>query len=754
MINASAPSSEPAPNAGRTDRRAGILKALAALAARQGNAQLDAFSARLANALFAQSESDTRAYESRAAFRLAGLLKKNQYAFYHLASHRLEQTLIEAVHALLVQQAPKRQNQPPAADLDNLELTLVPYEEVEQQVSLANAARAHDERNSEALHALGKRLAYLVERDALSSSRNPFRPEIFLDVIVRAWDEFVPEQEDRLPVLPLLRPGLFLDLGAIYTSLNEHLGGQGIEAPAPMLRRPERASEPAQGNQGPAAAGPLTQRLERLDRLFGHPQAAPASAPFAAPGSGFFPGAPAAPAYPTGAAAGARAHPAATPGGAPLFHYLAELQRALRQRQDATGEQAAASAPRAQLNQVRQQFPAGALSHGEHTTIDLMTRVFDTVFENPHIPEDIKDLIGLLQLPVLRAALVEREFFFEQAHPARRMIEMLGRTSPGLDGARAHDDPLYRAIRDKIERVQQGSEQGSEIFAEVVAELEQVVEAEEAAAEEKLNAPIAVALKTEQHKVATRTAETEVASRLADGAVARFVEDFLERRWVPILAYAYMVQEEKPELVQSAIKTMDELVWSVKPKFTAEERKELIAKLPGLLSSLNRWIAMMEWDEAERAQFFADLADCHASIVRAPLTLSPQRQAELAVEAAKRAAERRAKQRAREESIPPADEHVQTVDTLERGVWLGFTESDGSLRKVKLGWVSPMRSLFIFSSRNKEEAFSLSSEALAQALREGRAQVLVVEHFVDRALDRALDGVGVNDRSADLALTA
>jgi hypothetical protein len=198
---------------------------------------------------------------------------------------------------------------------------------------------------------------------------------------------------------------------------------------------------------------------------------------------------------------------------------------------------------------------------------------------------------------------------------------------------------------------------------------------------------------------------------------------------------------------------MDDLIWSVKPKYTAEERKELISKLPALLAALNKWIKLMKWDDADRLQFFADLAECHASIVRAPLEISPQRQLEIAVEAAQRATDKRLAQRAAEPE-PVADEFVETVDTLERGVWINFKRKDATHKRVKLAWVSPLRTLYIFTTIHKEEAFSLPAEDLARAFREKRAEVVVLEGFVDRALSQALEGSPVNDAVASEQISA
>lgn len=138
-----------------------------------------------------------------------------------------------------------------------------------------------------------------------------------------------------------------------------------------------------------------------------------------------------------------------------------------------------------------------------------------------------------------------------------------------------------------------------------------------------LSVPITQALQQEKIAQATKAAKNDVALRIGTGELAAFVETFLEHKWVPVLTLVYSIQEKKPQAVESAVKAMDDLVWSVKPKITLEERKELIAKLPSMLAILNKWLNVVKLDDAARLQFFAELAKCHASIVRAPLELSP-----------------------------------------------------------------------------------------------------------------------------------
>ena len=458
----------------------------------------------------------------------------------------------------------------------------------------------------------------------------------------------------------------------------------------------------------------------------------PPSGSAAVPGAGF----------PAGASPAAGA-PAALHQHASLLDLLAGLQLPAAAPPAGAANGAAASPHNVfYLPRLKQSLPQGALSRGEENTLDLLSRIFETVLLDDSIPGETRELIRFLQVPVLKAALLDQDFFFEQAHPARRMIDRL--SNMGWEGRKNVDDPMVQAMRRGVDRIGREGDAQPAAFAEAVADLEAQLAVEQRAAEEAIAAPIARATKIEQRTVAARSARQAVRVRMAEGGLLPVVSSFLEQRWVDVLTFAHLIEDERPGALHNATRTMDELVWTVKPKPTQEQRKALIAKLPGLLTALNKWLDAIKWQDAERLQFFAELAKCHLSIVRAPLELSPERQLELAVEAAQQDALRRIAQEqagAAQEEAPAPDEVTSLVDTLERGMRLEFSQADGAVRKVKLAWVSPLRTLFIFSSGLRQEAFSLPAEKLVDALRTGSIQVVAPEGVVGRILTEAMQAV-------------
>ncbi|MEO8839147.1 MAG: DUF1631 family protein, partial [Herbaspirillum sp.] len=528
------------------------------------------------------------------------------------------------------------------------------------------------------------------------------------------------DPEAHVLALRLLDVASFIDLVPVFTEINQRLIKLGI---LPELAHAYRIRKSALQHELTVPAGHDGAALmQKLQQLFTSESNSNTSSP-ATPGPGF--------AVPMNQVAATTAAAGFDSGydNKVLFDFLATLQKGVLERQLIPGASAAKGIPNtALLESIKQQTPAGSLSRVDENTLDLLTRVFDVIFNDQHIPLEIKKLIGYLQVPVLKSALIDKDFFFNGTHPARRMIDVLTSSGVAWDAGRSkrgeagRDDPLFQILQRNVERVQRDFGQHDTVFADVVSELEAFIRTDDAHTISQLSAPIDQALQQEKLGQATKQAQNQVALRIGTGEVVAFVETFLESKWVPVLTIAYSRSERQPVIVDRALKTMDDLIWSVKPKINADERRQLISRLPNMLAALNQWLNLIEWEDADRLRFFAELAECHASIVRAPINLTPERQLELALEVAQQAAERRLEKQAVADSNPePApDQFALQVSQLKSGVWFEFAQDEAAhqlaaegviegkaeptSKRVKLAWVSPMRSLYIFTTRDRKES--------------------------------------------------
>lgn len=823
--------------------RHALLESLIGIVHEHVNQQFKTVSGNLAVALLDPNDNsgDSRAVHQR--FKAGNMLRKNSFALLHLISTKLEASIrVELAGLAPLAKAP--------ALASAASLTLVPYEEMNDKVAFSALSQPFDIQYSEALATLCLRLAYLMDRDTIRASQNPFRPEVFLGAVQDAWVEFEPDAGSNKLLFPLMKPELFFDMAPLYEALTLALVRKGGQpATRDGRKQPVKVdSHDATIKAAARAQAALTDQLRRyfasaeakevvgeavaeyvkeagvgedFERKSRGPDAERARKEGGRRHDDFAQGErPAHDAAAHGGGAGddalarqagaAQQHPdgpaphydgAAQAGGAgqyvapmgatpamlrqPLMSFLSQVQSSVGFAGDEAAPGAAVAGPATAagpfagfagmagmghavrmpvgesgddvelmaqqavyLPRIKESAPRGSLTRGDEHTIDLLTAVFHTMYRDHNISREIRDMMGMLQIPVLKAALSDQDFFFEEAHPARRMIDLLSHM--GWEQRTDPHDPLFQAVKRNVLRVGREADKGVEVFTEAVQDLEATIQAEEQSVATAIAAPIATALKQEKMAAATKAAKQAVALRISSGEVITLLETFLENKWVPVMTIAYGVEDDKPGAVKNATTAMDELIWSVKPKLTLDDRKQFIRKLPVLLTALNKWLDLTKWQDGDRLQFFAELAECHASIVRAPLELAPERQLEIAVQVAQKAAERRLELAAQTvpEPEPVADDAVVTVETLKRGMWLSFSQPDGGQRKVKLAWISPQRSLFIFSNSAREEAFSMANELLAQKVRDNEVFIVPANSLVERALAEAMVQAAADDAQA------
>lgn len=695
---------------------------LADLATRAGSLAHDGLPEmvrRIVSALLDLTSTELDARDVMRRVRSGNLLKDHSYAFCHLAEGAIDKALRTALASL----------QPAPQSAAPQELRLVPFDEIDQQLALGAVSRPFDLEFADRLATLGVRLGLLLGRDLVRAAHNPFRPEVFLGALHAAWCEFEPDPEAHALLAPLLRPGVMFDLGPLYDALVNMLQPARArqEAEARFNKRDDRAARKAEQARRDAALSSQLRCLfdggapgDGLDipSIPNLPQGSGGWRPSAA--SGF-----AVAALPAQTAIVDAPSPTAALSGthafAPADKTLLDLLARLGTSPAVMPDPAQAATPHAVFY-----LPRASLPRAEKTTLDLLSRVFETVLLDDAIPAETRELIAFLQVPVLKAALRDRSFFYEEAHPARRMLDLLSQA----DWER--DDPAWRAMRHSVERVR---DQDQPEFDAALAELEAGIAARERAEQAAIADPVARATRLEKQAAAERSARRAVALRMVGEDMAPLVSTFLEQRWTQVVGLAYAVEDSRPGAVDNATRTMDDLIWSVRPKATQEARQALINRLPALLAALNKWLDAIRWQDAQRLQFFAALAECHAAIVRAPIELSPERQLELALEAAQQDALRRAAQEQAQADEPAAED--DGLAGLERGQRFELHE-EGAVRKLRLAWVSPLRTLFIFSGTGRQEAFSLPAERLSALIANGAMRAQTTDGLVRRVLNAAV----------------
>src|SRR4029453_11418326 len=95
-----------------------------------------------------------------------------------------------------------------------------------------------------------------------------------------------------------------------------------------------------------------------------------------------------------------------------------------------------------------------------------------------------------------------------------------------------------------------------------------------------------------------------------------YIKEFLLGPWVKVLVAATVPSETQPGFANSFRDVIHELVWSVQPKASTEDRNKLVKMIPGMVRVLRDGLGLVNQSERGGEQFFSQLRESHAMAVK------------------------------------------------------------------------------------------------------------------------------------------
>ena len=228
----------------------------------------------------------------------------------------------------------------------------------------------------------------------------------------------------------------------------------------------------------------------------------------------------------------------------------------------------------------------------ERATIEIVALMFQSILTEDRIPAAMRVWFARLQMPVLRVAVSEPDFFATLDHPARRLIDRMGACVMGLDsGSRAIGDALEKEIKRVVQGVEAYPDTGRRVFQTVLVEFEKFLEHFFKNENEASRRGVSLAQQVEQREILAIQYTIELRRMLNEVPVQEGVRLFLFQVWADVLATSavrYGGQSEETKVMKRAAA---DLIWSASAKVTREERAEVIRRLPPLLKRLREGMA-------------------------------------------------------------------------------------------------------------------------------------------------------------------
>lgn len=635
------------------------------------------------------------------------------------------------------------------------EFSLVEDDGLEERLAIESMANKCRAENKAELKLLKQRLDVLVDKP-IDENSHPLDPVFLSEQFATSTNDLDFDIKTRLVVFKLFDKFVLSDLASVYQDLNDHLVQAGV-LPDLVVEgsKPRKASDKNKhvvgSNQTGSGAGSGAKVNE--DELFSalHEILAQRKGQGDDDGDTY------------GEWTGRGYRPAsATVDATDVLQALSVIQhKRIGQPSSADVDGGNIKAElRDQIKVIVGQAESVGIKRSEDDTIDIIAMLFDFVLDDPNLSNSVKALIARLQIPVLKVAILDKTFFSQKKHPARNLINELAQVGLGVN---QESDAAYLKIDEIVSTILNEFHDDPGLFEELLNDLRQFVSSQQEKSkviEERTKQAAEGKAKVDGARDFVKKCLDD---RKAKNKLPTIVTDLLDQAWAKVLFIILLRDGTESEKFKATLAVIDRLIWSLQPKKSLDQRKQLLQSIPGVLHDLREGLTSILYNAAETTKLFKALEQEHIRTIMATdaniKALMPE-QAPQGVEPvipetpdvsekAEHTLTESVPEPQIETTLPDDDapaiavseelqEYVQQLQEVEIGTWFEFHDDAAEPTRAKLSAKLNGDTRFIFVNRSGFKIADNNIEELAKMLAEKTLVTLDDSLLFDKALESVI----------------
>ncbi|MDE2400123.1 MAG: DUF1631 family protein [Burkholderiales bacterium] len=250
-------------------------------------------------------------------------------------------------------------------------------------------------------------------------------------------------------------------------------------------------------------------------------------------------------------------------------------------------------------------------------TVDLLSRLFGQMLADLSLEPAVKAVIGRLQGSIQQLAQSDPALLKSQHHPAWSLINRIA--AHATDHSEAKDPrgtDFIEFVEPLVERLAHNKAPDAALYEEALTDVQDFID-REMHQQLQQSQPVVNALReAEQRYTLAPLLRQQVMHQLQSAEVSESLRRFLMGPWVEVLARAMISPGMDDPQTQTLVGTVDELLWSLQRPTSEVDLEQLRQRLPGLINSLRRGMALINLPQLERDRVLDELMQTHTRLLR------------------------------------------------------------------------------------------------------------------------------------------
>nr|WP_298149676.1 DUF1631 domain-containing protein [uncultured Pseudoxanthomonas sp.] len=377
-----------------------------------------------------------------------------------------------------------------------------------------------------------------------------------------------------------------------------------------------------------------------------------------------------------------------------------------------------------------QHGPDATLASADSDTFELLDLLYNEIEREVQHDAPAADMLVRLQVPVVQAALRDRNFFLRAQHPARDLLNTVAESGATWLGEEDVDPQLLQKLHQAVETVVEKYEGDETVFEDASREVQQHLHAAARKAELAERRQVEAARGKDRLEIAKQRAAETIESAMAEAKPQKFVQALLSQAWADVLTLTQLRNGETSGEWAEALQTTLEIVAATT---TAQGAN---AELAG---KVEKSLVQVGYHEDEAAAIARRLSSAEEDETTSRTELTARLKAR-----ARLGGQNEVKKKPAQPRTPEEQECYDYLRTLPFGTWFEFTRNQqGDVQRQRLSWFSPVTGNALFVNQRGQRVGEHSLDTLAHLMAKGQAQVVTEDRgrLIDRAWNATLNAL-------------
>jgi len=422
--------------------------------------------------------------------------------------------------------------------------------------------------------------------------------------------------------------------------------------------------------------------------------------------------------------------------------------------------------------------PKQAINPLDNDIIDVITMMFDFILEDHDLPDAVIALVVRLQIPMLKVALIDNQFFASKEHSARKLLNRIAKAGVGLTNDNCiPGNILFDKLSETTTSVINNFKSDISVFDTILSDLDQFLSELDEVSKQKTQKHIDKYKQREEIKLASDWVKYSINEKVTNQELPNKVRTFLFSQWKDVLLKTYLDKGENSKQWKKQIKFIKVLIWSIEAKSTTAERQQLAGVILELLEMLKKGLKSISYSPQGTAKIIAMLEKYHLhnfhyddklqqddddedDISNQSTLIDIRKDAVIDIDAEMQDLVDQVDSMSdikksdpeienivlsefqNDDNEPyPDDEYLQLARHLETGRWIEFTDANQRTQRAKLAWKSDLLGEFTFINWRFQVVADKTLNGLANDLQSGTAKIIEDVPIFDKALGAVVEGL-------------